>query len=203
MLAIAGLRLRDIERHLVRTYADTTIEIDRIRRIAEAAERAIEWNNRALAKTTQLAAADRERWERDVNPLLVELRNARLVDDRRHQIEVLAGITRVYNRHMPWSNFEEFDQMARGKRPLSLPASAIAEPTDVERIEGEAAALLGSAWQPPPQLIADPAVIAFEKAPQITTQIRPSLPGTLSPENRVFTCKSLGERVKGSLQLNC
>ena len=28
------------------------------------------------------------------------------------------------------------------------------------------------------------AVKAFEKAPQITTQIRPSPPGTLSPENR-------------------
>ena len=162
MLAVAGLRLRDIERHLVRTYADTTIEIGRIRRIAEAAESAIEWNKRALAKTTKLAARDRERWELDVEPLLVELRNARLIDDRRSQIEALAGITRVYNSHMPWSNFEEFDQMARGKRTLSLPTSAIAEPTDVERIEGEAAALLGSAWQPPPQLIADPAVIAFE-----------------------------------------
>ena len=41
-----------------------------------------------------------------------------------------------------------------------------------------------------------PAVMAFEKAPQITTQFRPSPPGTLSPENRVFTCKSLGESVK-------
>lgn len=161
ILKIAGIRVRHIERQLVRVFADTTIEFERIRQISDAAESAIEWNKRAVAQTNRLATGDRDHWELHVNPVLEELRNARLIDDRRSQIGAAARLTRLYNTHIPWSSFEEFDQLAHGKRELPAPTPGKTEPTDVEQIKLGAAALLGSVSHPPLQSITDPAVIAL------------------------------------------